>query len=333
MDGPMTHQRLRPGRRAPRRVATLVLAIVATLLLAGPSASAPWTTAKAWIDSPLPLAHVPLAAVELTAHATDPSGVSLVELYVGRSVAASAQPPGTPRLATVNLRWMPAAAGSWWLTLRARGTRGAWGEPTYLLVTVDGDLPRSPEPSASGTEGSQRADASPSAAGSPSPSSPASAPATPRPTSVPTSRPTPVPTPRPTSVPTSRPTPVPTARPTPTPTPRPTPVPCTPPAPDLLGPNGTITDPALNPPTVRWDYRTAPSCAPSGFRVQIANDRSFTSIVYDVTLGGAARGYTPPAPLPDCSSYSWRVIPLRSDGASGTVSTVFTFTLQIGRCA
>jgi hypothetical protein len=83
---------------------------------------------------------------------------------------------------------------------------------------------------------------------------------------------------------------------------------------------------------LRWEYRIAPSCEPSGFRVQIATDRSFTNVIDQVNLGAAARDYTPSGPLADCTTYSWRVYGRRSDGVLGPASAVFSFTLQIGRC-
>ena len=48
-------------------------------------------------------------------------------------------------------------------------------------------------------------------------------------------------------------------------------------------------------------------------------------LVYNDRVPGADRNWTPPAPLDNCTSYYWRVIPIGSDGAPQSASQVAAF--------
>jgi hypothetical protein len=229
--------------------------------------------------------------------------------------------PDPAPLVSAEFSWEPVDPGIYALWVRGRSTDGSWGPPALALVTVDAT---EASPSASASE-SASSTSDPSASAAPTAGATVPPRVTPRPTAGATARPTPAPTPRV--------TPVPTPRPTPVPTPRPTPVPCTPPAPLLTAPadGALIRDPALNPPTFRWAYRDPPSCAPSGFRIQVFLGPDLGQLVHDVTLP-VVYAWSPPSDLADCATYSWRVAARRSDGALGPWSSASTFELFIGRC-
>jgi hypothetical protein len=323
------------SRPLPTRMtaACLTATLVFLAWAEGSGAALPGTTARAWIDAPLPGTVVPAAeTIEVTAHATDPDGVSLVQLRVDDAVADEVDLGGDGgRLVTARLAWTPDGDGPALLEVRARDSAGGWGASAWLEIVVGADGARG-SPSLSGSPS-----ASPGSSGTPDPGGTAR-PATPTPGGVPAPRPTvgpsPPPAPRPTPVATPRPTQPPTPKPTPRPTPRPTPPPCTPLAPDLLAPSDgfVVTDPSGNPPTFRWDYRggTGP-CPPSGFRVQVAFEGGFRTPIYSVDVGPSTRAWTPPRPLGNCAVYYWRVLPKRSDGSLGPSTPAWAVEVSI-RC-
>jgi hypothetical protein len=260
------------------------LALAMVLLLTGVSAgSGPMLAGGAWIDQPLTGSTYPLGEVPVTVHATDPSGVAEIHLWVGDAILDSVEDDTTPILATATFAWTADQPGSYLLTVRGVGKSGEWGQPASAIVTIGEDVDQSPNPSAS---------ASPDATPAVSPA--ATAAATPRATPAQT----------PTSPPSAHPTPTLT----PSPTPLPTPVPCVPTPPLLLAPPaGTvITDGALNPPTFKWAYRTPPACTPTGYRLQAYDDPDLAHIVLTVNLGPVSQ-WTPSAPLANCTTYYWRV--------------------------
>lgn len=308
----------------PRLAWALALAAGLALLSALPGASAPMPAGAAWIDQPLSGSTHPLGPVTVTVHATDPTGVGVIHLWVDDAIEESVQLQEEPRiLATHLFTWNATEAGQHLLTVRSVGKTGDWSAPATAIVTIDPDASPSASASADASAGpSGSAQASPGQGASAAPT----AAATPRPTPRPTTGPGPTATPKP--------TPVPTPKPTPVPTPRPTPVPCTPPPPFLLDPDPgeEIRDPSRNPPTFRWTYRgSLPSCTPTGYRVQVFEGPDLGIKVLDVTLGNVST-WTPPTPLADCTEYSWRVAARGSGGVFGSWSSASTFRLFIGRC-
>lgn len=319
---------MRPTRSVTRgllRISwALGLAAPLVLLSAMPGATAPMPSGLAWIDRPLAGSVHPLGEVVITAHATDPAGVSAIHVWIGDQVFHTAALDATPILASAEFAWTPPGTGSYLLTVRGVGLAGDWSLPALAIVTIDDDLEPAPtgEPSAPASTPASRAPG-----------------ATPRPGSSPTPRPTVGPTPR--ATPDATPTPslratpkaTPTASPTsaPTPTPRPSPTPCAPAPPILVAPaNGTvIRDPSLNPPTFEWAYRTPPACPPTGYRIQVFDDPDLAHLVLDASLG-AVSSWRPSAPLADCTTYFWRV------AATGTTfgpwSDPSSVQLFIGRC-
>ena len=55
------------------------------------------------------------------------------------------------------------------------------------------------------------------------------------------------------------------------------------------------------------------------------------AIVYDRGLSGTDTDWTPPAPLDNCTTYYWRIIPIGSDGAPDPASPVWSFFVQTTR--
>lgn len=303
----------------PMRPLGFLLALIVLLSFSGGAAAAdpPGAEARAWIDAPLHGSQLPLGPVELLVHATDARGVDRVELRVDGENEADASPDGDPAFVHLPLAWTPSVAGEFLLEVRARNPEGAWGASAWAFVTVGTppDASASPSPTPHATE---PADSTPEATTDPTPGG-----ATPAPTGGPTPRPTAAPTPRPTPAPTPRPTPA------------PTPAPCTPPPPELFSPsNGfEIRDPDLNPPTLRWGYRTGTGgCDPSGYRLQVASDAGFTNLVGAVDLGAGATSWTRVDSFDDCATYFWRVFPKRSNGSLSPPSATWSFEVFIGRC-
>ena len=304
----------------PMRPLGVLLALVVLLSFNGGVAASdpPGAAARAWIDAPLHGSQLPVGTVELLVHATDELGVDLVELRVDGEPEAEVSPDGDPVFVHLPLAWVPDGAGEFLLEVRARNPGGAWGASAWAFVTVGTppDESASPSPTPDATES---ADATAEPTPGPTPGE-----STPRPSFGATPPPTPKPTPAPTPAPTQPPTPV------------PTPAPCTPPPPELLSPsNGfAIGDPAFNPPTLRWGYRTGTGgCDPSGYRLQVARDAGFSNLVGAVDLGAGATSWTRVDAFDDCSTYYWRVFPKRSNGSLAPPSATWSFEIVIGRCA
>lgn len=288
---------MRRGRPSLTETSMRLALVGALLLTSGLVAiGAPWTQPQAWIDQPLNGSLLPLQPVVVTAHATDPDGVASVDLIVDGEAVGTVVVAPPANITVVDFTWIAGAPGRYQLTVRGQGVTGK-GSVTSVLVSVEGADTAVPT-------------ASPS----------------------PDSQPTATPTTSPTAQPTVTTTAAPTASPTAQATASPTPAPCTPPAPDLHSPSDgfVFTIPDDVPPTLRWGYRPPPECAPSGFRVQIAADRQFNSIVASSNLPGTASEWTPPVDaLANCATYSWRVTPRRSDGTLAAHSEVWSFSIFI----
>ena len=322
---------MRGGLTRVQRAAALPIALAVTVAAAVAASALVVLAANkpvVWIDQPLPGASLPLSPTPVTIHATSPAGIASVTFFVGDDPAAELAAP-TGELVTVDWTWLPPAAGPWVLTVVAHDTAGVASDPVAVGITVVG--PGGPSRSAAPTPTSGP---TPTATVAPTPTATSRSTATPRPTATPkptpkpTPRPTPKPTPRPTATP--KPTPKPTPRPTPTPTPRPTPTPtpCSPGAPDLVSPaSGTGTTDST--PTLDWQAGSR-TCAPSGYQVQVTDDRTFGTIDQSATLSGSQSSWTVADPLTACQTYVWRV---RARSAADTWSgwsNVWTFNV-IGR--
>jgi hypothetical protein len=110
--------------------------IVILVSACGPVSSVP----QAWFDQPLNGASFPLAPVEITMHATDPGGISQVQLFVNGEAAESiTNQNASSKLAIITTVWVPVAPGEYTLQVRAQSSAGTWSEFATTIVFI-GDL-------------------------------------------------------------------------------------------------------------------------------------------------------------------------------------------------
>jgi hypothetical protein len=86
-------------------------------------------TPAAWIDAPLPGAHLPLAPYEFVAHGSDQTGILQIEWTLnGAPLGAenAANPAG--KLATFRFLWTPSEPGMYTLRARVKNGANAWSE-------------------------------------------------------------------------------------------------------------------------------------------------------------------------------------------------------------
>jgi len=101
--------------------------------------AAPSGGPQAWIDAPLDGASLPLAPLEVVAHAAASDGVALVELSVDGAALSSAPPDDTAAaLVSVRRAWQPEGPGNYTLRVRAQANGGAWSEAAQAVVTILG---------------------------------------------------------------------------------------------------------------------------------------------------------------------------------------------------
>ena len=114
--------------------------------------ASPAGTPEAWIDSPLNGVSLPLGPVKVVWHAAALGGVALVEFGVNGS-PVEVVPPSAAGGAFVmgEQGWVPAAAGTYVLHVRAQGQNGAWGAVRTAQVIVLGEQPPEPGPSPTST--------------------------------------------------------------------------------------------------------------------------------------------------------------------------------------
>ena len=94
---------------------------------------------RSWIDAPLNGSNLPLAAVEVVSHSTNPSGISRVELSVDGEVVGTADNSDTSQsLLVARMEWKPSAPGNYTIMVRAQDTSGSWGSYAKSVVTIAG---------------------------------------------------------------------------------------------------------------------------------------------------------------------------------------------------
>ena len=124
----------------------------------------------AWIDAPLDGSSLPLAEYDVVSHASDPSGITSFELSVNGSVfhtdAAGGDQAGQT-IAHIQQAWLPAAPGTYLLSLRAANAQGVFGPYAYAHVTVGRVVAQPPTSSPTAT-----ITATPTATLTPTPSAP-----------------------------------------------------------------------------------------------------------------------------------------------------------------
>lgn len=131
-------------------VGGLLIVVVLILTLAGLTAwlftrdrvQATPAPPSVFIQSPVAGSQVPNnQPIVVSATASDPNGVTHVELWVGGNVVdqqQSAIPEGQPTL-PVTMRWTPTVVGGYTLEVRAYNSQGVTSAPTTVMITVVGE--------------------------------------------------------------------------------------------------------------------------------------------------------------------------------------------------
>jgi len=94
---------------------------------------------QAWIDAPLQGSHLPLAEVEIVAHASSPDGIASFEIYLNGLLLAQTSPdPGSMDQSLMYMRysWLPAAPGSYLIEVKAFDRNNQPGSPAQVFVEV-----------------------------------------------------------------------------------------------------------------------------------------------------------------------------------------------------
>jgi hypothetical protein len=138
------------GRReAAMRIKVFAIFILALMVLAacGPQ-TAPQvgfaSANQAWIDAPLPDSHLPLAAVEIVAHAANPDGIASFEIDLnGQLLAKTVPDPASidQTLMYTRYSWQPSAPGSYRIEVRAFDRNNQPGLPAQVTVEVGEPTP------------------------------------------------------------------------------------------------------------------------------------------------------------------------------------------------
>lgn len=128
-----------------------ILLLLASLLLAAcggnamPAATSPAAapvspasqSPQAWIDSPLNGTTLPLGEVEIVSHAASSSGITRVELSVnGAVLRADSNPKPGETLSLARQTWLPAAGGTYQVSVRAQNAQGEWSAPASVTITI-----------------------------------------------------------------------------------------------------------------------------------------------------------------------------------------------------
>lgn len=94
---------------------------------------------QAWIDTPLGGSQLPLAAVEIIAHATSPDGIDSFELQINGETLANIKPDPNSidqTLMYMHHLWQPPASGSYLIEVKAYDRNNQAGPPTHVVVVI-----------------------------------------------------------------------------------------------------------------------------------------------------------------------------------------------------
>jgi len=99
---------------------------------------------QAWIDAPLPDSHLPLAPVEIVAHAANPDGIASFEIDLnGQLLAKTVPDPASidQTLRYMRYSWQPAAPGRYLIEVKAFDRNNQPGLPAQVTVEVGEPTP------------------------------------------------------------------------------------------------------------------------------------------------------------------------------------------------
>ena len=129
----------------PKRTILPLLIFLAAAGCNLPGGSAPGP--RAWIDFPLDGSTIELGAVVVYSHASDPVGVTELELYVdGELARVDAAVDDLDDLAAFEQVWTPPGNGSYILQVRAKNSGGSYGGFSNQVHLTIGETVAVPEP-------------------------------------------------------------------------------------------------------------------------------------------------------------------------------------------
>ena len=309
-----------------------------TWIATGPAVGALAPEARAWIDTPLDGAVLPVGVpVEIVAHATDKDGVALMTLRVD-GVEEMTVTGGGGSLVTVPITWDPPGQGTYELEVIGEDDQGGTGDAGAATVTIgdvpaaDGSGPTSVSTdSTTTTTAVDPGDTTTSSTtvvggGDPSSTTSSSTPgtSTTQPSSTTTRPGATTTTTRPTTTTTRATTTTTTTRPTTTTTVATTTTTTAPPClavpPSLASPSdGAVL---RGSPTLTWVYQ---GCPIDGFRVEVRRVPTNLPVLTSPTLDPGARSWAPPDGFAcDGRPWYWRVAALA--GRELRWSTMWSFT-------
>jgi hypothetical protein len=111
------------------------------------SACGPQTTQQApfvagsqvWIDAPLPGSQLPLAPVEIVAHAASSAGIASFSISLNSQPLASVNPDAgsiDPSMMYMRYNWEPSAAGTYLIEVQAMDQSGKPGPTAQVMVEI-----------------------------------------------------------------------------------------------------------------------------------------------------------------------------------------------------
>jgi len=280
-----------------------IFAVLATL--ATGSITVLPSSARSWIDGPLPGTVLPVAPVEIVAHSYDDAGVATVVLSVDGTPVAEIVPDGAgDRFVTIRTRWNPPGPGTYLLQVQERAADQTPGAAATAVVQIGG----ASETTSTSTTTSTTAAATTTTTMPPTTSTTVAATTTTAPPTTTSTSTTAAATTTTTVAPTTTTTTVPCAIGTPVAT---------------APPSGSATGSTV---TLQWSYSSS-SCVPASFAIQISLARDFSTIESGGTVGGSQRSWTTTV---RCGfDYYWRVRAEDVDAGSWSSTSTFTTATRI----
>ena len=129
------------------KVFTTFALMLIVLSACGPTPSQPVgsiNTSQAWIDAPLQGSRLPLAEVEIVAHAASPSGIASFEIKLNGQLLANTGPdPDSLDKTLVYTRhsWQPSEPGNYLIEVTGFDLNNQPGSPAQVVVEIGGLTP------------------------------------------------------------------------------------------------------------------------------------------------------------------------------------------------